>query len=237
MLEAFVNKITSLARPETVEIKGQTFSTHNLHLVPASADVKPISIHSLTGVVDYIKSQFDGREKLLIHVISPTELRLVDGLDHTNDRRVYINSEALLPHIYFDRYIDREQFQIMMQANFVPTAHSNLVLQIISNIVIKDGEIELKDNGLTQAVAVSTGAATLSNVDIPERVSLKPFRTFSEVQQPSSEFILRLNARGEVALFEADGGAWKLDAIDNIAEYFRRELESEIAAGNIYVLR
>lgn len=237
MLAALVDKITSLARPETVTINNQVFSTSQLHLVPESPSVTPIQIHSLTGVVDYIKSQFDGREKLLIHIISPTELRLVDALDHTNDRRVFIKSAALLPHIFFDRYIDREQFQIMMQANFVPTPHSNLVLQIISNIVIKDGEIELKDNGLTQAVAVSTGAATLANVDIPERVSLKPFRTFSEVQQPSSEFILRLNARGEVALFEADGGAWKLDAIDNIAHYFRIELNDEIAAGNIYVLR
>lgn len=237
MLAALVEKIIGLARPETVEIKNQVFSTHNLHLIPESPSVSPMEINSLVGVVDYIKSKFDARDKLLIHIESPTKLRLVDALDHTNDRRVYLKSSALLPNIHFNRFIDRESFQIMMQSTFVPTVDSGLVLELISNIKIQDG-IELKDNGLTQEVVVKTGAATVDNVVVPDRVYLKPFRTFAEVEtQPQSAFILRLNKDGEVAIFEADGGVWKLDAIDGIANYFFKELAEEITAGNIHVLR
>jgi len=237
MLTQFLNRLLELKRPETVEIKDQIFSTEKLHLIADSPSVNAIEIHSLTGIVDYIKSNFDNRSKLLIHIESPTELRLIDALDNTNDRRVYLKSEAILPQIIFDRFIDRERFQIMMQANFVETPDQIKVLDIISHIHVDEGSVEVKDSGLTQTVTVKAGAASLSNEAIPPRVMLKPFRSFSEVAQPPSDYILRLNNKGEVAIFEADGGSWQLEAIENIAEFFQRELTEEIAAKNIHVLR
>lgn len=55
-----------------------------------------------------------------------------------------------------------------------------------------------------------------------------PFRTFIEIEQPESEFLLRAK-KGyegiEFALFEADGGAWKKEAIDNIAAYLKENLK------------
>lgn len=237
MLTEFLNRLLDLKRPETVEIKNQTFSTERLHLIADSPSVDAIGIHSLTGVVDYIKSNFDSRSKLLIHIESPTQVRLIDALDNTNDRRVYLKSEAILPNIIFDRFIEREQFQIMLQANFVQTPDHITVLDIISHIHIENGNVELKDNGLTQSITTKAGAATLSATPIPSKVSLKPFRTFVEVAQPASDYILRLNDRANVALYEADGGSWQLEAIENIAEYFKRELEDEMNVGNIHVLR
>lgn len=212
MLTELLNRLLDLKRPETVEIKEQIFSTNKLHLIPDSPSVDAIEIHSLTGIVDYIKSNFDSRSKLLIHIESPTQLRLIDALDNTNNRRVYLRSEAILPTIIFDRFIDREQFQIMLQANFVQTPDHLTVLDIVSQIYVTNGNVELKDNGFTQSVTTKTGSATLSATPIPPKVSLKPFRTFVEVSQPASDYILRLNDRGNVALYEADGGSWQLEA-------------------------
>jgi hypothetical protein len=52
------------------------------------------------------------------------------------------------------------------------------------------------------------------------RVKLSPYRTFREVAWPESEFVFRLRSRGggvpECALFEADGGKWKLDEVVTI---------------------
>lgn len=237
MLVEFLNRLLELKRPETVEINGRNFSTHRLELIPESPSVKEIEIHSLTGMVDYIKSNFDNRSNLLIHIESPTEITLLDKLDSTNNRRSYLRSAAILPNIIFDRFIDREQFQIMMQANFVPTTDHMTVLDIVSHIHIENGNVELKDNGLTQSVTTRGGAATLSATPVPPKVSLKPFRTFVEVAQPASEYILRLNDKGNVALYEADGGSWQLEAIENIAEYFKAELAVEIEAGAIHILR
>lgn len=237
MLKALFERVLQSARPETVEIKGRTFSTDQLYPIAEQESVKAIGIHSLTGLVDYVKSKFDKDSEFLIHIKSPSEVDLIDALDSTNNRRVFINSQAILPKIIFENFIDRENFQIMLQANFVPTEHSVIVLDIISHIHIDDNGVELKDNGLTQSVVVKSGASTLSQAVLPPRVTLKPFRSFVEVPQPASEYVFRLDGRGRPALFEADGGSWQLEAIENIATYFAEELAEQITAEKIYILR
>ena len=67
-------------------------------------------------------------------------------------------------------------------------------------------------------------------------MELKPFRTFLEVAQPESEFILRVNDKGNIGLFEADGGVWKLEAKRNIAAYFEKELADFISDKKVIVM-
>jgi hypothetical protein len=60
-------------------------------------------------------------------------------------------------------------------------------------------------------------------------VKLAPYRTFREIAQPASLFVLRLQTsrhgdKPECALFEADGGQWKLEAIQALATYLRTAL-------------
>lgn len=47
--------------------------------------------------------------------------------------------------------------------------------------------------------------------------------------QPESQFVFRMKEDKydgvQCALFEADGGAWRLVAMENIKEYLERELE------------
>ena len=62
---------------------------------------------------------------------------------------------------------------------------------------------------------------------------LAPRRTFPEVDQPESPFVLlvkqsREGMMPEIALFEADGGLWKLTAIQNIKDYLKAVLEVEV---------
>ena len=45
-----------------------------------------------------------------------------------------------------------------------------------------------------------------------------------EVEQPASQFVFRVNKSANLALFEADGGKWKLDAVKNISDYLKTEL-------------
>ena len=42
---------------------------------------------------------------------------------------------------------------------------------------------------------------------------------------------------GNVGLYEADGGVWKLEATRNIAGYFEEHLKDLISAGRVVVLR
>lgn len=235
MLKAAIEYLLDLKRPEVVEVEGQNFATIDLQRIKEQANVATLSVNTLTGLVDYIKSKFDRNSDLMIQVKSPTEVLLFDSLDSTNDRRTFIKAEALLPQITFERFMDREKFQIMMQANFVNNIDKETVLQIVSNIV-EDSGAEIKDNGLAQQVTVKKGVASIGYETIPGRVTLKPFRTFAEVPQPESEFILRLKEGAQVALFEADGGAWELNAIHNIKDYLSTELAEQIAKNELFII-
>ena len=68
------------------------------------------------------------------------------------------------------------------------------------------------------------------------RIPLRPYRTFTEVEQPESEFILRLDDEGRVGIIEADGGAWKMTAKANIAAYFETTLAEEVHSGSVVVM-
>jgi hypothetical protein len=101
------------------------------------------------------------------------------------------------------------------------------LLQVLGNI--KSSTIRTNsDDGVTQAVEVKSGIHMCAEQSIPNPIWLKPYRTFSEVDQPPSQFVLRLrdsrNGMPECALYEADGGVWKSAAIENIKEYLEEEL-------------
>ena len=56
-----------------------------------------------------------------------------------------------------------------------------------------------------------------------------------EVEQPESEFLLRVRDGGEVGLFEADGGMWKLQAKNNIKSFFDNQLKELIEQSLVIV--
>lgn len=62
---------------------------------------------------------------------------------------------------------------------------------------------------------------------IPNPVTLVAYRTFSQVEQPESLYIFRMQDRNGIqcALYEADGGAWKIDAMRRIKAYLEAALE------------
>ena len=74
-------------------------------------------------------------------------------------------------------------------------------------------------------------------MEVRPYVNMQPFRTFLEVEQPESVFLLRLDGNGNVGLFEADGGVWKLEATRNISAYFEQKLADLIGYGRVVVLR
>ncbi len=86
---------------------------------------------------------------------------------------------------------------------------------------------------LSQQATARQGVATVANVDVPSPVILTPYRSFSETEQVASPFVLRLRGGGDgklptCALFEADGGRWKLDAIKRVRDWVGGEVGTEI---------
>ncbi|MEB9817123.1 hypothetical protein P4K18_27225, partial [Bacillus cereus] len=113
--------------------------------------------------------------------------------------------------------------------------HRDIVLQVVGTVVENDVK-EIGDDGVSQAVTVKTGVASRGNAKVPNPVQLSPYRTFVEVEQPESKFVFRMREGARCGLFEADGGAWKLEAMNNIKEYLKEALAQEIESKKVFVL-
>lgn len=61
--------------------------------------------------------------------------------------------------------------------------------------------VRTNDNGVTQTVEARQGVSLNAMVDVKPRVMLRPFRTFLEVEQPESEFLLRVDPDEGIWLF------------------------------------
>ena len=76
---------------------------------------------------------------------------------------------------------------------------------------------------------MKTGIASKGEAIVPNPVILQPYRTFVEVPQPYSQYIFRMKQDKydgiQCALFEADGGAWKIEAMKEIKAYLEEQLE------------
>lgn len=95
-------------------------------------------------------------------------------------------------------------------------------------------KVVYNDNGISTTITTQKGVALQTNAQIRPLVTLKPYRTFQEVEQPESIFLIRINDRG-ISFTEADGGMWRLAARKTIKEYIEQRLDEEVAAGAVIV--
>nr|WP_321023261.1 hypothetical protein [Clostridium neonatale] len=208
-----------------IELDQGTFSRVSLSRVTEPVASK-LTVSTLTGLVDYIKTNVDKLEgKLLIQVKSPEEVTLYSPLNADREREKYVSAEAILPNnVVYDRFLDTERFNIMLQSAFVDDEDKSKLLKYTA-LITDDTVKNFGDDGISQKVTVKTGVVSVSDAVVPNPVTLAPFRTFPEVEQPESKFIFRMKEGPSAALFEADGGAWRNKAILNIKAYLEKELE------------
>lgn len=208
-----------------IELDQGTFSRVSLNRVTEPVASK-LTVSTLTGLVDYIKTNIDQlKGKLLIQVKSPNEVALYSPLNADREREKYVSAEAILPNnVTYERFLETERFNIMLQSAFVDNEDKAKLLKYTA-LITDDTVKNFGDDGISQKVTVKTGVASVSDAVVPNPVTLAPFRTFPEVEQPESKFIFRMKEGPSAALFEADGGAWRNKAILNIKAYLEKELE------------
>lgn len=197
-----------------------------------------LEVQSLTGLVDFIKGDFDGDEALLIRIVDETQVIVSTQLNDNKQRETVLDVIADVPEKTLDRYMELEKFNIQLQSQFVLNDDRKKILSIIGNLRNENVK-NLGDDGTTQIVEVKKGVTVADNEVVPNPVHLKPFRTFTEITQPESPFVFRLKQeRDEVyaALFEADGGAWRSEARLNIKEFLKAKLGMEVAAGEVLII-
>lgn len=220
--------------------EGQEFyDANNFRLV--ELDTKKYAEHlkltSLTSIIAYVLGNVDAtaENKIIIHVESPTKVSLFTELDSNRKRELLLVSEPLLPEFRYGEWYDSEQFNISLQSTFIDAEDRGVLLEFSSAIRI-DNSSDLVDNGVSQTTKIQNGVASIGMAKAPNPVTLKPFRTFQEVDQPGSQFIYRLNKEGKSALFESDGGNWRNAAIENVKQYILGMLSEGKTIPNVVVL-
>lgn len=235
MLKEFINRILDLDRDIIVnDGDGREYSTLNLTPVKEPLPSK-IRINSLSGLVHYVKAGHDIATDIewMIHVEDHQTVHLISALTTKwaeRYRLVTASSEIYQHNFKFNYRYEAEDFIIKLLSQFKKTTHKDLVLKAIGNM--KSGKVRTNtDDGITQSVAIKVGVELMERTEIVNPVSLMPYRTFLEVEQPESPFVFRVHDNDEdipcCSLTEADGGQWKIAAIENIKKYFEKNLKDQ----------
>lgn len=223
MLKEAIEKILSLSAPHIEQFNGLDYTDRAVHPVkPPMKDTQGAS--TLTGLIDLLRCHINELCKLdcFIHVESPTSVSVAHLFcNQYGERQQHIAVELpKLGQFEFGRYLGQEEFIIGLQAFFELTQGREELLRMVSSITGEQSSLS-EDDGISQKVTVKAGVTLKTEKEAKRVVALKPYRTFREIDQPTSLFVFRVktspNSPGpQCALFEADGGMWKLDAAQRI---------------------
>ncbi len=231
MIKEALQYIVGLKEPSIREIGGSIYSDKPLSRIINIPYADEIKLSTLTSLVEYIQSGIDEMSgRMIVHVVSPTEVRLYSELDVERNRENVAVVNAELPNFRFGDFIEHESFVIALQSKFIDNDDRSLLMKFAGTV--EAGTVaSYGDDGVSQKATVKTGISQKTDAIVPNPVSLIPYRTFHEVEQPESQFIFRMKQDKyddsiKCAIFEADGGAWRQTAMENVKAYLKDALKS-----------
>lgn len=237
MLKEFAQYLVSLKDNKTYNINGDTYSDRELVRIEPHID-RPsnLAVSGLDSIVKLVHNELDMFENLpvFIRVDDARTVSVFTTYDDVMRRDGLYTAKCDVPG-FRDGFREYEKAIIELRSKFSPGMGVDYLLDLLSRMS-KDSGVTTRDNGVSQEVEARQGVSLKALVQVKPRVALRPFRTFLEVEQPESEFLLRLDDDGNVGLFEADGGMWQQTAKASIAAYFEDKLAQEVKDGKIVVM-
>jgi len=233
-----VHEIADLTAVPVV-VNGQILAPDRFEVIPPPAPYKAdtLVLSSLSAIEAYVEKNVDELQLSdLMLIVSEDRVVLVNHLgaaDAVEQRRreAFVGAQYHTAPFGWGGFMEAEAFMIALQTRFVKTPARDELLKLLGSIRGSD-VVDSADDGVTQEVSVVRGAAIKERAAIQNPVRLRPIRTFTEVEQPESPFVLRVRGGGPnlptIALFEADGGAWKAEAVKNVAKWLREHV-AEVA--------
>ena len=234
MIKEALQYIVDLSKVAVSEINGSKYSTGQLFRIPDELTAAPLSVHTLSAIIDYITSGADEcaesddsmDRRFVIHVADYDRVYLYRELNSDKARECLIEAELSVPSFPFGRWMDMETFTINLQTCFALNGDRDKLIHLAGTVRADQG-VTVADDGMTQQVTARSGISMIQQVSVPNPVELVPFRTFTEIEQPASPFVFRMRRDGDTimaALFAADADMWKREAILSIRDYFNEAL-------------
>ena len=242
MLKSLFNRIQEVAIPEVKEIDGHSYmldrETGYTQIKPDLEYPDTLNLSSLDALVKMIRFESKPTPDAPLFINIPgvdTVLAFLSPEPGLRFNRVFcFTVKATDVPGFRDGFRDHDKAIIELQTMFEQNEGTAYLLDLLSKIST-DSNVITTDNGVSQKVEAMTGVNLKSRTPVKPRVKLRPFRTFQEVEQPESEFLLRLDDQGRVGLFEADGYMWRLQARQTIKAFLEEQLAEEIEAGTVVI--
>lgn len=226
-----VEAIQESKKTDIIIVDGQEYVSHPVFKPPEEKLPAPLVVHTLESFTTYLRENRDGfaADDCLVHVESPMSIKLLNApFGRENTRTLWCHAMALRGGGFsFNNYIDLETFLIEIQSQFVQDEVTKRILQVIGNISDQQVKTSL-DDGVSQEITIRAGIARQGTATLTNPVTLRPFRTFAEIEQPPSLYILRLRSMKDalptVALFEVMDNRWQLEAIKALKAYLAQTI-------------
>lgn len=196
-----------------------------------------LTLTSLDALVKMVKTEASEMDAPL-YITIPDHLTAIcfgqPDAELRYDRVNYYRAKATdVPGWQSDVKMGFEEMQIALRTRFQETPDAAYAMKLLSDITT-GGKITFNDNGIATSVVTQKGVALQANEAIRPIVKLKPYRTFQEVEQPESPFLIRVSERG-ISFTEADGGMWKLTARQTIKAFLEERLSQEVSEGSVVI--
>ena len=240
MLKEFIAHIQKTTQPIIHQVGGSTFAISGdggaKELRPTIYHPDTLPLHSLEALVKMVQTEAVNMDTPL-YITVPNHLTVrcfgQPMPDARYFRQVYYEAKATDVPGFQDGFRDQEKAIIELRSRFSPGEGVDYLLDLLSRISKENG-VTTNDNGVSQTVEARQGVALKATVQVKPRVPLRPFRTFQEVEQPESIFLIRVNERG-ITFTEADGGMWKLKARQTVKAFLEEQLAEEVAGNSVYI--
>lgn len=219
-----------------IERDGMLYSGQSLHPVYFEPRPDAIKLHTLSGIIDYIKENVDEIDfsKMILSVDSPFKLTLMSAIRGVDLKRDVVATVVVDPELKtyeFGNYQQVEFFIVSLRSMFEASPDTEKLITYVSSI--RGGKtFELDDDGASQTVTTQAGVhgGLTKKETAPVIVKLRPYRTFRDIDQINSEFLFRMkliNTEDNIVgccLYEADGGRWRNFAVRAIRDYLAENL-------------
>ena len=121
----------------------------------------------------------------------------------------------------------QDQFCLALQTDFVQTEAQQKLLGLAGNIVAESVTTST-DDGVSAVVTRRKGIASKSRDTAPSLITLQPWLTFDEMEQPEIMYALRIKSNADqepiFSLTPSEAPQWKTKAERQIAEYIEKNL-------------
>lgn len=242
MLKDFIKHIQDTTTPFLAKVKDADFLISNdgkaTQVLPAIEHPDTLGLHSLDALIKMVVTELKPTAGNPVYITIPDHLTVrcfaqPDAGKRYHRQFFYEVKATDVPGWDTKVQLGFEEAQIALRTRFQETEDTIYAMKLLSDICT-GAKVIYNDNGIATTITTQKGVALQGSAQIKPIVSLKPFRTFQEVAQPESIFLIRVNDRG-ISFTEADGGMWKLHARETVKAHLESALVELVNEGAVVV--